>query len=399
MGRPDPLSRSVARRIAVHASGLGQTPPTGPGGRAVRGVIQRLGQLQIDSVNVYERAHYLPLFSRLGAVPRAALDDLAGVHTIEYWPHQAGIISAADWPLWQWRRDAFAESLRGEWVHEHRELCDWLRAELASNGPMTSGQIEHDQNRSRGAWWGWSDVKIALEYLWRMGEVVCLRRNAFERVYELPSTLPRSATERTLDAGSQVRELLERAGRALGVFTEADLTDYWRMPAALVRPALQSLVDDGSFAAVTVEGWTTKAGRPLAAWRHRDARAPRRVDASTIVSPFDPLVWFRPRAERLFDFSYRIEIYTPAQKRQYGYYSLPVLLDDQVVARVDLKSSRKERTLLVQSTWAEAHAPNDLPERLLPVLEAAARWQSLERIETRPIGNVAHLLPELVELD
>lgn len=365
----------------------------------MRRVLSELGQLQIDSVNVYERAHYLPLFSRLGPYPKGALEGLAGRHSIEYWPHQAGLIPAEDWPLWQWRRDEYASGRRKMWLDHHRPLADWLLAEIASRGAVTAGDIEHDQNRSRGAWWGWSDVKIALEYLWRTGEVVCLKRRRFERLYEAPTALPASAQLPPPDADSARRTLLERAGRALGVFTESDLADYWRMPTAQVRPLLRELVDDGQFEPVTVEGWVTGAGRTIPAWRHRDARLPRRIEAATILSPFDPLVWFRPRAERLFDFEYRIEIYTPAEKRQYGYYSLPILLDEAVVGRIDMKSDRQSRTLLVQSAWSETHAPHDLPDRLEGIVADAARWQGLERVRNVGVGTLAHALPREFDLD
>ncbi|HLP23923.1 MAG TPA: crosslink repair DNA glycosylase YcaQ family protein, partial [Microbacteriaceae bacterium] len=196
----------------------------------------------------------------------------------------------------------------------------------------------------------------------------------------------------------QHRELLERAARSLGVFTEADLADWWRMPSALVKPRLRELEAAGIVEPVTVEGWHSATGRATPAWRHRDATAPRRFETETVLSPFDPIVWYRPRAERLFHFTYRIEIYTPAPQRQFGYYSLPVLVDDAIVARVDLKADRPNRTLLVQSTWAEQHAPGDLGERLLPALREAAAWRGLERVEVRPVGNAAHRLPNRFEV-
>lgn len=362
-------------------------------------MLTELGQLQIDSVNVYERAHYLPLFSRLGGYPKSALDGLAGRHSLEYWPHQAGLIPSEDWPLWQWRRDEYASGRRALWLEHNRSLVDWLLAELGERGAVTAGQIEHDQNQSRGAWWGWSDVKIALEYLWRTGEVVCLRRKNFERLYELPSALPEPAQRPAPTAAEAQRELLDRAGRALGVFTEADLADYWRLSTADTRPHLHDLVDAGRFIPVAVDGWASKSGRAIAAWLHVDARIPRRIDTATIVSPFDPLLWFRPRAERLFDFEYRIEIYTPAEKRQFGYYSLPIVLDDRVAGRVDLKSDRQQRTLLVQSVWAEADAPSELAERLPGIVADAARWQGLERVRNVGAGTASHALPREFDVD
>lgn len=396
---PQHLSASQARRVALAANGFAKPRPDSPGPRQVRRVLGDLGQLQIDSVNVYERAHYLPLLSRLGPYPKAALDDLAGRHSIEYWPHQAGLIPAEDWPLWQWRRDEYASGRRQMWLEHHRELADWLLAELAERGAVSAGEIEHDRNQSRGAWWGWSDVKIALEYLWRTGEVVCLRRRNFERLYELPSALPAAARVEPVSEAVAVRELLDRAARALGVFTLPDLADYWRLPAAQVRPIIDEFVERGTFAPVRVESWTTGNGRAIPAWLHGEARIPRSIDAATVLSPFDPLVWFRPRAERLFDFEYRIEIYTPAEKRQFGYYSLPVLLGDQVVGRIDLKSDRKARTLLVQSAWSEPHAPAELGDQLRGIVSDAARWQGLERVQNANHGNLAGALPRAFELD
>lgn len=398
MSTSQTLSASQARRIALAASGFAAKRHDAPGPRQVRRVLSDLGQLQIDSVNVYERAHYLPLLSRLGPYPKDALDSLAGRHSIEYWPHQAGLIPAEDWPLWQWRRDEYASGRRQMWLQHHRDLADWLLSELGEHGAVTAGAIEHDRNQSRGAWWGWSDVKIALEYLWRTGEVVCLRRKNFERLYELPSALPAAALSAPLDAPAAQRELLERAARALGVFTEADLADYWRMPAAQVRPVIAEFVDAGTIEPVRVQGWQTANGRNIPAWLHRDSRTPRAITAATVLSPFDPLVWFRPRAERLFNFEYRIEIYTPAEKRQFGYYSLPILLGDNVVGRVDLKSDRQRRDLLVQSAWSEEHAPAELGERLADIVRDAARWQGLERVKNAGSGNLARALPQEFEL-
>lgn len=401
MSTPESLSAAQARRIAVGAAGFGRSgaSPTSvtPGKRHVRRTLQQLGQLQIDSVNVYARAHYLPLFSRLGAYPADALDGLAGQHSIEYWPHQAGLIPSEDWPLWQWRRDGW----RGprEWLAKERTLADWLRGELAERGPLTSAQIDHDRNRSSGTWWGWSDVKTALDRMWSIGEVVCLRRRNFERIYELPEALPAAARAEPPHPSEAKRILLERASRVLGVFTLSDLADYWRLTAAATKPLLAQLEAAGIVRPVRVEGWVDRSGRPLPVWMHAEARIPRRIEAATVLSPFDPLVWFRPRAERLFGFHYRIEIYTPAPKRIYGYYTLPVLLGDQVLGRIDLKSDRKLGELIVQSAWAEPGAPSELADRLPDIVRNAASWQGLERVRTVNRGNLAHALPERFELN
>ena len=382
------LSAATARRIALAAQGIGAPPPASVQPRRLHQVLRSLGQLQIDSVNVYARAHYVPLFSRLGPYDPGALDGLAGRKTIEYWPHQAGLISIEDWPLWAWRREAYATQRALHWFDAHHDLVDWVVGELASRGPLTSSDLDHERNRSTGNWWGWSDVKQTLEYLWRTGDVICLRRRNFERLYELPDALPAAARSELANFHEAHRILLERAARALGVFTEADLADYWRMARQKVRPIIQELVEEGLLTPVRVEGWNAASGSPLPAWLHRDARRPRKIEAATVLSPFDPLLWFRPRAERLFNFEYRIEIYTPAPKRVYGYYSLPVLLDERVIGRVDLKAERSRRTLLVQSAWAEPELPSDAVERLPGILSDAASWQGLTAISSAGVGNL-----------
>lgn len=393
----DTVSPGLARRIALAAQGFGHPPATAPGLRQVAGLVDRLGVLQIDSVNVFERSHYLPAFSRLGAYDRAILDRLTTGRRgrmVESWAHQAAFIPRELWPLFEFRREEFRRkgSEWGGWLVENRELADWLRTELAANGPMPASQIEHDANERRGPWWGWSDVKRTLEWMFRVGEVVCVERRRFERIYALPEQV--LATELLAGAPPEadaVRELVRRAAFALGIATEADLADYWRMLRAPVRVAIRELQDEGVLLPVEVPRWTT-GGRPTPAWVHRDARRPRRLEAAAVLSPFDPVVWFRPRTERLFDFHYRIEIYTPEPERKFGYYSLPVLIDDDVVGRVDLKSDRKSRVLRVQSAWSEHGAPDETAARLLPVLWQAAAWQGLDEVSVSGRGDLAPAL-------
>lgn len=393
----DTVSPALARRIALAAQGFGRPPATAPGLRQVAGLVDRLGVLQIDSVNVFERSHYLPAFSRLGAYDRAILDRLTTGRRgrmVESWAHQAAFIPRELWPLFEFRREEFRRkgSEWGGWLVENRELADWLRTELAANGPMPASEIEHDANERRGPWWGWSDVKRTLEWMFRVGEVVCVERRRFERIYALPEQV--LAAELLAGAPPEaeaVRELVRRAAIALGIATEADLADYWRMLRAPVRVAIRELQDAGELLPVEVPGWTT-GGRPTPAWLHRDARRPRRLEAAAVLSPFDPVVWFRPRTERLFDFHYRIEIYTPEPERKFGYYSLPVLIDDDVVGRVDLKSDRKARVLRVQSAWSEHGAPDETAARLLPVLWQAAAWQGLDEVSVSGRGDLAPAL-------
>ncbi|GAA1503277.1 hypothetical protein BJ978_003143 [Agromyces terreus] len=390
----DTVSPQLARRIALAAQGFGRPGSTSAGTRQVGGVLDRLGLLQIDSVNVFERSHYLPVFSRLGPYDRSLLDRITTGRrgrTLEYWAHEAAFVPRELWPLFEFRRSEYRAKGEawGGWLVENRVLADWLRAELAANGPLRASDIEHDANVRRGPWWGWSTVKRTLEWMFRVGEVVCIERRRFERVYALPEqALEPGLLGVAPEPGDAVRVLVERAASALGIATEADLADYWRMKRQQVRAAVHDLEDAGVLLPVEVPGWRSGA-RPAPAWLHRDARRPRRIEAATLLSPFDPVVWFRPRAERMFDFHYRIEIYTPEPQRVFGYYSLPVLLDDDVVGRVDLKSDRKARVLRVQSAWGEATAPGETAARLAPVLRDAATWQGLDDIVVAARGDLA----------
>ena len=393
----DSVSPALARRIALAAQGFGRPLPEAPGTRQVAAVVERLGLLQIDSVNVFERSHYLPAFSRVGDYDRGVLDRLTmgrRGRMLEYWAHQASFVPRELWPLFEFRREEYrqAGSEWGGWLVENRALADWLRTELAANGPMPASAIEHDANERRGPWWGWSDVKRTLEWMFRVGEVVCVERRRFERVYALPEqVLAPELLDSPPNEADAVRELVGRAAAALGIATEADLADYWRMKRAQVRRAIGDLEEAGVLIPVAVPGWSV-GGRPAPTWLHRDARRPRRLETAAVLSPFDPVVWFRPRTERLFDFHYRIEIYTPEPERKFGYYSLPVLVDDDVVGRVDLKSDRKAGVLRVQSAWAEPGAPDETAARLVPVLRRAASWQGLDGIEVAGRGDLAPAL-------
>ncbi|MGX5696296.1 winged helix-turn-helix domain-containing protein [Agromyces soli] len=394
----DTVSPALARRIALAAQGFGRAAPASSdraaGTRAVGGVLDRLGLLQIDSVNVFERSHYLPAFSRLGHYDRGALDRLTygrRGRAVEYWAHQAAFIPRELWPLFEFRRAEYRAKGEdwGGWVADERGLAGWLRSELAEKGPLRASEIEHDANERRGPWWGWSDVKRTLEMMFRTGEVVCVDRQRFERVYALPEqALPVELIDTAPAEVDAVRELVAIAASSLGIATEADLADYWRMKRAPVRRAIDDLEAAGVLVPVEVPGWRTGA-RQTPAWLHRDARRPRRIETVALLSPFDPVVWFRPRTERLFDFHYRIEIYTPEPQRVFGYYSLPLLVDDRIVGRVDLKSDRQARVLRVQSAWAEPGAPADTAERLVPVLARAAAWQGLDGVEVAGRGDLS----------
>jgi len=393
------VSPALARRIALAAQGFGRPHPDAVGTRQLNGLMDRLRLLQIDSVNVFERSHYLPAFARLGAYDRGLLDrltfDARGPYT-EYWPHEAAFMRTEDWPLFAWRmRDYRARyGGPGSWFEVNESTVEWLRGELAANGPLVAGEIEHDANHRTGPWWGWSEVKRALERMFLFGEVAIAGRTRFQRRYGLAAdVLPASVLEQSVSDEDAVRELLRRAAVAHGIGTARDFADYYRIKGPRVSVALQELEDAGELVPVQVPGWES-AGRPLRAWIHRDARKPRQIEAAALLSPFDPVVWYRDRALRMFGFHYRIEIYTPAPKRVYGYYSLPILLDDALVGRIDLKSDRQAGVLRVQSAWTEPGAPPATIDRLLPLLDSTAAWQGLERVEVAEgaRGDLAPLL-------
>jgi uncharacterized protein len=358
-------------------------------------MVDRLQVLQLDSVSVFTRSHYLPLFARLGPYDQALLDRLLferpGRYT-EYWAHEAAIIRRADWPLWHWKRDALRERFTRTkpWVRENGSLLAWLLAEIAEKGPLTVAEVEHDATARRGPWWGWSDVKEGLEYLFAFGDVVSGGRRGFSRVYALPEHVGLTELHRvTVPRDEAVRELVRRSVAALGVGTIADIADYHRLKIAPTTVALRELTESGLIERVEVEGWQ-RGGRALAAFRMVGSRIPRQIEAAALLSPFDPVVWNRDRALRMFGFHYRIEIYTPPAKRQFGYYSLPVLVDDALVGRIDVKSDRAAGTLRVQSAWVEEGTrPAVMAERIAPVLRSAAAWQGLKDVVVADRGDAA----------
>jgi uncharacterized protein len=391
------LSAAQARRIALAAQGFGK-PPSGPvGTRQLNLALQRLEVLQIDSVNVFERSHYLPLFARLGSYDKALLDRLTLVRRapyIEYWAHQAAFIPVQSWPLWQWHRDnerAGTGRTKG-WDRGNTGMTDFLLRELAEKGPLPASKIEHEANKRSGPWWGWSEVKSALETMFFDGRVVVAGRKNFERYYDLPERrLPAEVVGVGPPKADAIRELVRQAGQALGIATVRDLADYWRLMQADTKLAVADLLDSGELVPVTVEGW----GSP--AYLHRDARLPRRVAAMALLSPFDPVVWERARTERMFGFRYRIEIYTPGPQRQFGYYTLPVLQDEALVGRIDLKTDRQNRALRVQSAWAEpGHAPD--AARIAQLLRETASWQGMETLVVQRWGDLAPALAAELEV-
>ena len=380
------LGNAQARRIALAAQGFGRTPSGPVGIRQLRATLDRLAVLQLDSVNVFERSHYLPFFARLGAYDKADLDRLLygrRGNYIEYWAHQAAIIPLEHRPLWHWSMAEWHTKKEvGRWGAEHPEMLDFVRDELASaTRPLTAGEIEHDANQRRGPWWGWSDVKMALEVLFMWGEVVT-GRTRFERTYELAARrVPAPLLAREVPRADAIRELTRHAVRALGIGTLRDIADYYRLLQAPVEAALDALTDAGEVVRVSVRGWD----RP--AWMHSGARIPRRIEATALLSPFDPIVWERERALRMFKVPAPTEIYTPAPQRVFGYYTLPLLIDDSLVGRIDLKSDRQNGVLRVQSAWHEGDQPVDL-DRVSGLLARTAAWQGLGEVVFADRGDL-----------
>jgi len=376
------LSLALARRIALAAQGFGAGRPEACTPTHLRRTVGRLGLHQIDSVNVLSRAHYLPAFSRLGAYDRGLLDEAAWgpkrKRTLfEYWAHEASLLPLALHPLFRWRMAEADRGLRGwtrlkAFAHERRAEADAILARIRAEGPMAASDFEH--GRSRSGWWEWGDTKQALEFLFWAGHIsTATRRGSFERVYDLTErVIPKPILALPAPSAADAhRELIEHAVRAHGVATAADLRDYFRLKPEEAKPAIEALVDAGTLLPVEVEGWRQPA------FLHAEARRPRWIEGQALLAPFDPLIWERARTERLFGFHYRIEIYVPQHKRRHGYYVLPFLMDDRLVARVDLKSDRQNGRLLVRQVSYEPGAPPDTRERLSAELALMADWLGL----------------------
>jgi len=376
------ISRQEARRIALHAQGFGRASSGQPSAGQLRKTAERLNLFQIDSVNVLVRAHYLPAFSRLGSYDRALLErDAWGPkrqrRMFEYWAHEASLLPLDLHPLLRWR---MARAERGEigyqslrrFAAEHRGEAEAVLQRIRTEGPLTAADFEG--GRSKSGWWEWSHVKHALEWLFWSGQITtATRRASFARVYDLPErVLPPSILNMPTPSATEAQCLLiERSARALGVATAADLRDYFRLKPGEADHAIGRLEETGLLLPARVEGWSQRA------WIHREAKASRSIGRAALLAPFDPLVWNRARTERLFDFRYRIEIYVPQDLRTHGYYVLPFLLDEALVARVDLKADRAAGVLIAHRVSVEPEAPATTLPRLDEELARLATWLDL----------------------
>lgn len=396
------VGQDSARRIALAAQGFADARPTGTVTRRhlVR-VLRRIRLLQLDSVTVLARAHYLPMFSRLGPYPRELLDDAAWGYPIrrprllvECWAHEASLVPVGDWPLlhsgakkpgW-WQR-------YGELAQRAPELVSAVLGAVKEQGPVGAGTLERELGAAiravPGSWWNRTDTKRICEWLFGMGQLVAGTRRGFERLYDLPErVLPAEVLGRRVDPEQGARELVTRASSALGIATEADLRDYYRLRPERSRKAVTELVEAGELQPVMVSGWQAPA------YRHRDARTPRRITGAALLCPFDPLIWDRARTERLFGFRYRIEIYVPEHRRSHGYYVFPFLLDGELVARVDLKADRSAGLLRVPGAFAEPGIADTsrVVTELAGALKEMAQWLELDGIAAGQRGDLVAAL-------
>jgi uncharacterized protein len=437
------LSAAEARRIFLDAQGLAsKRRARRPREQDFATYVERQGVLQLDTVNVLARAHYLPFFSRLGPYDVAALDtylwgahDGHGTHTFEHWGHEASVMPDDLLPAMHHRMVS-----DGNWMSRTRDrleaerpgLIAQVRAFVNDRGPVTSTEVEHLSPREtkRGTWWDTSHVKDALDLLFITGQIASSRGKSFARTYDATDRAWGLPPVGTADAGTDSpgdrpwglsadagrQELFDRALAACGIGTPADLCDHFRLPlkpgknapnAAGGQAWAASAVERGLAQWVSVEGWSepallaTGGPTPEAPW-HRAASDPGRATGAALLSPFDPVCWYRPRLDRMFGMEYRIEIYTPAPKRLYGYYCLPFLLGDQIVGRVDLKADRKARVLRVAAAWREDHAAAGARRRtdtevavaLSSELALMREWLSLDAIDVTPRGNLAPALTQ-----
>jgi uncharacterized protein len=399
----DSLSNLHARRLALVAQGFTGMKRDGTANwTRIESAIAKMNLLQIDSVNVLVRSHYLPVFARAGHYNQDALDQRTfgkrKRRFFEYWAHEASLLPLEFYPLLRWRMER-ARNGGGEpkylekMATDHKSYIDEVRAFVKNHGPTAVSDLPDPGGRT-GSWGGWSRGKIALEYLFYIGEVTVATRRIFERIYDIPErVIPAEVLNAPAPPEEEaVRRLIDLSGQAMGVASEADLRDYFRLPVDAFKKALPQVIEEGLLLPVKVEGWNVKA------YRHRDTGSPRKAGGHALLSPFDPLVWERSRAERLFDFRYRIEIYTPQEKRIYGYYVLPFLEGDRLTARFCLKADRQAGLLRVNT----AHGEDGIDavrtaEAAAPELRRMAQWLGLEDVVAAARGSLAKPLRQALK--
>jgi uncharacterized protein YcaQ len=383
------VSIAAARRIALGAQGFTDKRPTGTvTARHFKRALDRMTILQLDSVNVVSRSHYLPMLARLGPYEHDRLDRFLyrSDQNYEYLSHEASITSQDLHPLLRWRMQTAHWKRAEDLERRQGEYLQAVLDEIADRGPLTVKQLA-DPGERTGPWWGRSKGKIALDWLYYTGRLAIVGRdNMFVTAYDLPERVIRPeilAAETPSDADAY-RQLLMLGARSHGIGTATDIVDYFRLKVSVARPLLAELVADGSLEMVEVDGWSEPT------YLHPDATRPRTITGRALLSPFDPVVWFRPRAERLFGFHYRIEIYVPAEKRLHGYYVLPFLLDGELVGRVDLKADRAERVLRVRGSFFEPDVEVDqVAAALAATLAEMAAWLDLDDVDVEPNGDLA----------
>ena len=383
--RLDTLSIADARALALAAQGFDTPRPTNKATqRHVNSLISRLGVIQIDSVNVLVRSQELPLFSRLGNHDRNAIPKATESQKIfEYWGHEAAHLPVEIHPLFRWKMEAARLGKARHWgltsfYDDNKAFVKRMLKHVETNGPTTARELS-TRTVKRGAekktWWDWDESKTALEYLFLTGQLMSRGRGTdFARIYDTPErVLPQQVLDApTPNEHDARKQLLVRSAIAQGVATAADLADYYRQKPAAVKPLIVELLEVGELREVAVDGWGEKA------FVHCSAKLPKQLHATALLSPFDSLVWCRPRNERLFDFRYRIEIYTPKEKRKFGYYVLPFMMNGEMVGRVDLKADRANSKLLVHSVHTEKGVKRAMiNDALNTELHAMAAWLQL----------------------
>lgn len=387
------ITRDQARRFALEAQGFTRQRPTGRiDVRHFRRTVNDIWMVQLDSVNVFSRTHYMPFFSRLGPYDRSALDNWLwkSGELFEYWGHEASLIPVEDHRLWRWLMD---RPLRWNRYHQLEEsepgYVDGVLEQVRGFGPLTASDLKDPGQRDGTQMWGWSKGKVALEALFANGKITTAHRPSFQRIYDLTERVvdPVHLGQPEIGKEEAQKGLILKAARAMGVANAEDLGDYPRISMPEARPLIAELAKAGSLVEVDVEGWS-KPG-----YLHPDATLPRRSSGTALLSPFDNLVWCRPRTERLWDFHYRIEIYVPEPKRVFGYYVLPFLLNGDLVARVDLKTDRKAGRLLVKGAFGEDGVDRAHVGRMLRnELETVASWLGMDEVEIFDNGDLAPFL-------